>query len=298
MVAVSSDIAIGSGLSGSRRWYVRYAAELGYGIAAAVILLGWLGRELWPISAATGLGYWLGIVGASLMAVVLLYPVRKRFRVLHVIGSTRAWFQLHMVLGVVGPVLILYHCNFQLGSLNAKVALFSTLLVAGSGLIGRYLYSKIHVTLYGSKANLQGLMERAKLTADQEKHTAAFVPDLLSRMEEFDQLVLASSATMGGSMLLPMQLAVRTRWARFQLGRLVHNQLREQALHSPAIARQQNQFEVVLKKFIAEHLRRVRRVAEFGFYERLFSLWHLAHLPVFYILVLTAIIHVVAVHMY
>ena len=298
MVAVSSDIGIGSGLSGSQRWYVRYATELGYGIAAAVILAGWLGREWWPISAASGAGYWFGIVGASLMALLLLYPVRKRFRVLHIIGSTRAWFKLHMVLGVIGPVLILYHCNFQLGSLNAKVALFSTLLVAGSGLIGRYLYSKIHVTLYGSKASLQGLMERARLTADQEKHTAAFVPDLLSRMEDFDRLVLASSTTIIGSILLPFQLAVRTRWARLQLGRLVHKQLREQALHSPSIAQQQNQFEAVLKKFIAEHLRRVRRVAEFGFYERLFSLWHLAHLPFFYILVVTAILHVVAVHMY
>ena len=33
-------------------------------------------------------------------------------------------------------------------------------------------------------------------------------------------------------------------------------------------------------------------------YERLFGLWHVFHLPFFYMLVVTAIVHVVAVHMY
>jgi hypothetical protein len=45
-------------------------------------------------------------------------------------------------------------------------------------------------------------------------------------------------------------------------------------------------------------LRQIRRVAELGSYERLFSLWHVFHLPFFYILVVTALVHVLAVHMY
>ena len=44
--------------------------------------------------------------------------------------------------------------------------------------------------------------------------------------------------------------------------------------------------------------RTVRRAATLGVYERLFSLWHVLHVPLFVILVLTAIIHVVAVHLY
>jgi hypothetical protein len=45
-------------------------------------------------------------------------------------------------------------------------------------------------------------------------------------------------------------------------------------------------------------LKRVRRVAELGSYERMFSLWHVFHLPFFYMLVVAALIHVLAVHMY
>ena len=39
-------------------------------------------------------------------------------------------------------------------------------------------------------------------------------------------------------------------------------------------------------------------IARFGAVERLFSLWHVAHLPLVVILVLTALFHVLAVHMY
>ena len=33
-------------------------------------------------------------------------------------------------------------------------------------------------------------------------------------------------------------------------------------------------------------------------YERLFALWHVAHIPFVYLLVVSAIVHVVAVHAY
>ena len=48
----------------------------------------------------------------------------------------------------------------------------------------------------------------------------------------------------------------------------------------------------------ADYLDAVRHAAEFAFYDRMFRLWHLFHLPLFFILVVTAIIHIIAVHMY
>jgi len=42
----------------------------------------------------------------------------------------------------------------------------------------------------------------------------------------------------------------------------------------------------------------VARVAQYTAYERVFALWHLAHLPFVYLLVISACVHVVAVHAY
>ena len=108
--------------------------------------------------ARDGHGYWLGIAGASAMLLLLLYPLRKRMKSLRGLGSVGGWFRLHMVLGVIGPALILFHSNFKLGSLNSNVALFSMLTVAASGLIGRYLYGRVHLGLYGRRAEIEELL--------------------------------------------------------------------------------------------------------------------------------------------
>jgi hypothetical protein len=39
-------------------------------------------------------------------------------------------------------------------------------------------------------------------------------------------------------------------------------------------------------------------VSQFTAYERLFALWHVLHVPFVYLLVLTALFHVFAVHAY
>ena len=41
-----------------------------------------------------------------------------------------------------------------------------------------------------------------------------------------------------------------------------------------------------------------KRQAQFGAFERIFSLWHVMHIPLVYLLVLSAAYHVLAVHMY
>jgi len=281
---------------GWRGFYSRYSAHMGYGLAAIVTLIGWLGRDNRHISAEYGLGYALGILGSVMMLVLLLYPVRKRLRFMRIFGPTKTWFRSHMILGVLGPILILYHSNFQLGSLNSQVALYCTLIVAGSGLIGRYIYSKIHYGLYGRKMSLQGLMKQA--TLETGSGVAAFMPELLREMAEFDRQVLVMRDTVLASATLPLKLAWKTRIGRMRLNKLIKNRLAEEAKKSPIVAKHRPRMQKACKKYVARHFAQIRRVAEFGFYERLFSLWHVGHLPFFYILVLSATIHVIAVHMY
>jgi len=273
-------------------------ALLGYGAASIAIVVGWVGRAERHIMPEYGLGYWLGIAGASMMGLLLLYPVRKHVRHMHWIGSTRLWFQTHMFLGVLGPILILYHSNFSLGSVNSRVALFCTILVAVSGLAGRYLYAKVHIGWSGSRQNLQQLIERAKISAAQSEYASAFVPELLERMSRYDRKVLEPAHSFFAAAFLPLTLHFRTRWARFWLTRYVRRQLRKTAVTNSVVAQNRHRLERVFGTFVEEHLRRVRRVASFSFYERMFSFWHLFHLPFFYILVVAALIHIFAVHMY
>jgi hypothetical protein len=281
------------------RFAVRKAAQLGYAIAALAVLGGWLlNRHGHLVDPLRGVGYWLGIVGASLMAVLLLYPLRKKLRFMGYFGATRHWFRMHMVFGVLGPVLILFHSNFALGSLNSNVALICMLLVAGSGLVGRYIHAKVYADLDGTRTTLRELTEKAGVTAQQRAHVAVLVPELLDRITVFDKAVLEPPHGIAAALLLPAKLAFATRWEGIRLQRMIRRRFRELARKSPIIAKQQNRLRGAVNRFALEHLRRVRKVAELNSYERMFGLWHLFHLPFFYMMVVTALVHVVAVHMY
>ena len=65
----------------------RYGALAGYAIAALAVWVGWLGRDQRNIHAEYGLGYALGILGGSLMLILLLYSFRKRVRWLARFGA-------------------------------------------------------------------------------------------------------------------------------------------------------------------------------------------------------------------
>src|SRR5215471_1540976 len=186
------------------RFTVRKAAQLGYGIAALALLVGrLLNRHGHLVDPLRGIGYWLGVVGASLMAVLLLYPLRKKLRVMSYFGATRHWFRMHMMFGVLGPVLILFHSNFAFGSLNSNVALICMLLVAGSGLVGRYIHAKIFADLDGKRTTFRELADKAGVTAEQRAHVAVLVPELLERINVFDKSVLEPPHGIAAALLLP-----------------------------------------------------------------------------------------------
>ena len=112
-------------------------------VVVALLYVGWNFPTERYITPKRGMGYALGIIGGSLM-LLLLYSLRKRYTWLRFLGPTPSWFRFHMVLGILGPLCILYHSNFTTGATNSNVALFAMLTVAGSGLIGRYIYAHIH----------------------------------------------------------------------------------------------------------------------------------------------------------
>ena len=104
----------------------------------------------------------IGIIGGSAMLLLLVYPLRKRVPSLAFIGSVKHWFQFHMVLGVAGPLCILYHSNFSLGVINSNAVLFAMLIVSASGIVGRYFYARIHCGL-AQHCDLQGAGEEMSL---------------------------------------------------------------------------------------------------------------------------------------
>lgn len=271
--------------------------RLSFLLVAALLYYGWTTPTERYLSPTRGLGFALGIIGGSLMLVAIAYSLRKRWRWLEFLGSTPSWFKLHMVLGIAGPLCILYHANFGTGATNSNVALFSMLAVAGSGVIGRYIYGHVHNGLYGRKLELREL----RAEAESERSSAGsvgFVPELIARLESAEQRLLnAGSRLWGLGYLQPLVVGLATLQARAQLRRYVRGGLRA-ASGSPAIGAEQEQMCERALAYVERRLTATRQVAEFDGYERLFSLWHSLHVPLIFVMVVAAVIHVISVLVY
>ena len=257
----------------------------GYLLVLLVIYLGWQGRMERPLTAESGAGYALGIVGGSLMLLLLLYPLRKHVRLMKNLGPIKYWFRTHMLFGVIGPVCILFHSGFRLGSTNSNIALFCMLTVASSGFVGRYFYSKIHHGLYGKKATLIELMQHATLLRETVSISRSDYPWAAEKIAEFERRTRNLTSSLIGCFWKLTSLGVSTWSLYITLWLRIPRDL-------PGNERK------ILLRHMGAQLECVRKVAEYHFYYRLFSIWHLLPFPLFLMLIISGSVHVVAVHLY
>lgn len=246
--------------------------------------------------------YRIAIVGGVMMLLVFLYPLRKHLRAWHGWGPARLWLWVHIAFGLVGPWLILLHSTFRIGSLNAGVALASMVVVVLSGVVGRFLYVRVHRSLDAERRALQDLRRRIGFAADEAggepRSRLHYAPEVEVRLRGFEHRALQAgpqgASVVGRLVALPLRQWQTARQCR----RAVRQRLRE---HAPAqgwteaeLRRRQRQ----ASRLVAEYLAAVVRVGQFSAYDRVFALWHVAHLPFVVLLVISAVVHVVAVHAY
>jgi hypothetical protein len=272
-----------------RQARIRLSPERVLFIAAALILL--VGTQT-PVtsymSPRSGIGYALGICGGVLLLVQSLYPFHKRL----------LSFRLLIMLGTVAPLLILIHCGFSLGATNSNIALGAMLLVAVSGLFGRYFYAKTHSCKDGRKATLAELERRAHDIKERGSRLL-LLPELAERLfnEERD-IQQVAEWTGPGIVFAPFAVAGRHAESRRLLCEYARSAIDNNAARHKVIAAQRDQFEQVTFDYISQRLRATRAIVEFRVYERLFSAWRVVHVPLFLILVAAGIVHVISVHVY
>jgi len=267
-------------------------------LVALVLVAAWAVHEGDYYKPGDHFGYYLGVTGGVMMIVLLLYSARKYFHFMRNWGATKHWFRFHMILGIVGPTLILFHSTFRAGSLNAIVALSCMILVASSGLVGRFIYSKIHHGLYGRSATLQEVQENLGIIGGDVKSIFHFAPNIEKRLKQFEASTLTQDKGAWSRLTSFVIVGIRARWTYYATARELKRLGR---IHSAKHQWDTNKLEARLeagKMAIQKYLDAVINVTRFTTYERLFSLWHVIHVPFLFMLVISGIVHVVAVHMY
>ncbi len=248
--------------------------------------------------AGDDIGYWLGVAGGVMMLLLFTYPLRKHFRFARNWGRVKWWFWVHMCLGVGAPLLILLHSTFQVRSLNSAVALYSMLIVALSGIVGRFIYARINRGMHGEQTTLRDLEARAGLHQREARSRLSFAPAVEKHLKEFADGEVSVrpdfSICLRRVFWLPVKQWITYRICTADVQQPLRQLAQETGWDGDSVARR----ERLARKLIRRYLRSVVRVAQYTAYERLFSLWHVAHVPFVYLLIISAIVHVIAVHAY
>lgn len=239
-------------------------------------------------SGQVGLG--LGIFGVFLFCLIFLYPIRKRWTWLANIGNSRHWFNFHILMGLIAPVVVAFHAAFKFTGL-AGIAYWIMFSVAVSGIAGRYIFAQIPRSRNSAELSLQASGElRDRLTAELAAQRVAHPADLARLFELPSPALVARKSTITAlGTLLWIDLMRPHRVARVRrhalglggklatIGGLLPSQ-NGSLEHIIAVARDQARLSKKLLFLDQSH--------------RIFHLWHVVHRPFSYSFAVLALAHI------
>jgi len=229
----------------------------------------------WQWKAGGSVGHKLGITGASMMVLMLLYSVRKRVGALRRLGPLSRWLDVHIYLGVFGPLLIVLHSSFKVQGLVA-LSFWSMVVVALSGVLGRYLYLQIPRTRAGEEVALADLEAEDRELSSQLRTRFRLDETQLARLDALVAVPERTGLLGGFARLVTDDLRLRSGLRQFARSC--------RSVPRPVV----REFERVVRQKAQAH----RRIQLWDRVHELFHYWHVLHKPFALVMYLFMIVHV------
>jgi hypothetical protein len=234
-------------------------------------------HALHPWLKASGpVGLAFGIAGLALFLFMWLYPLRKRFASAR-LGRVSSWLDIHIVCGLALPVIVAVHAGWRFHGLIG-LGYLSMVLVAASGIVGRYLYVHIPRSRSGVELTLdEAMAERRALITDiavSMRQDPMMVERALSPVSR-----TARSAGVWGS----MREMIAGDFARWIAMRRLERQWRGRV--------ERGSLDAALR-LARRELALSQQLRMLDATRRVFGLWHVAHRPFAITALLAVLIHV------
>ena len=237
------------------------------------------------------IGLHLGMVAFVLFLIVYIYPLRKFWPWLGRQGNARHWLDYHVLMGITAPVLVTFHSAFKFSGL-AGVAFWIMVIVALSGVVGRYIYAQIPRRMNFAEVSLNEAKSLSEKLAEQLKSLGILSPkdiESLVRLPNSHQSERMSALTaLWKMMVFDMEFPFRVwrlrqkmLWSHRKSMSLVGLRRTQNAKLESAIATAREQ-TVLAKKIL--FLSKTNKMLH---------LWHMIHRPFSYSFALLASIHVI-----
>ncbi len=261
-----------------------------HGVGALVVIALWLqGADYyrtpllerahhegyWRWKAGGSVGHTLGLAGSSMMVLMLLYSVRKRVGALRRLGPLGRWLDVHIFLGVFGPLLVVLHSTFKVQGLVA-LSFWSMIVVASSGVLGRFLYLQIPRTRAGEERALAEVEAEDRALTEQLRSRFRLAESQIARLDAL--VAVPGRAGLLGGLVRLLTDDLRLRAALRAFARSCRD------VPAPVF----RDFERVVR----EKAQARRRILLWDRVHELFHYWHVLHKPFAVVMYLFMLVHV------
>ena len=234
-------------------------------------------RQTVKISADPGrpVSLWLGWIGLGAMIIMNVYSMRKRLGFMQSWGKLSNWLNFHIFCGLLGPLFIVFHCNFKVRGIVA-ISFWSMVVSFTSGIVGRYFYAQLLKARVDLETEATQKLSRLDLVfkknnldvSDEEKksyaHKALVFVGLPSDFENISLLNVLANSIVGDFRRLFYEPITPDTWP------------------------------VVSKYILTDYAVSQRRALFLESFQLLMGHWHTFHFPFAIFMYAVAIIHVAA----
>ena len=225
-------------------------------------------------------GHGLGIVGSTLMVILFLYSVRKRFRFMQNSGDIRYWLNYHIWMGVTGPVLVIFHTTFKFGGI-VSISFWSMVAVALSGVFGRYIYIQIPRTLSGNA-----------MTAKEIEEQDSEFEKTLKEDFQLDESIVQKLLSVSGLEVISAKKGISSLFYLilndFQMHSRLNSIIKSLEKSKAVVSSDLKTLKIIARKRNILH----RRMAFLQTAHRLLHYWHVIHRPFAIVMIIIMLIHV------
>ena len=227
----------------------------------------------------TGLiGHGYGIIGSLFIMIgVLSYSLRKRIKFMKNWGKLRNWLTFHIFLCTSGPALVVWHTTFKFNGIVA-ISFWSMVIVVLSGILGRYVYNRI------------------PKTEDGHFRTVKFIEsDQLNLRTQINQLVKLNEQQESLLGLQTMALRFKSPWfalgtaIKFDISGVLNWRRDQKVLQGVSI---NSGDKSGLLKLLKSYRWRTRQVFLIEPLQKIFTYWHIFHIPLATIMFIILAVHV------
>ncbi len=247
-------------------------------------------RMMVDVQFGRGLRFWFGVTGAVLIAFLVFYPVRKRLARRFPSISVRFWYHLHMVIGALGPILILYHANFgtSLKDINASAALWAIVLIAISGFVGHFVYTRASVDFYRTRIDVRKHLAQLAVDIKALEASEPATNSFVGRLDRLANELPESRLGLVDGVRKTYSLALHHHQLYRDMNALLADAQQRFSWPQEEYRRQRR----LVGANLAASFAIARHAARRSIFEQLWARWRLFHVPLLVLATLATAVHV------